>query len=583
MKKLTHQKSIIRSILSLLTLGLFLVLALGSVDTFLIEMLGFEGVHKYSSITGEHEFGIWKGAKDYADAPIKIGGLLDENGLLHGDVSTIITNPDGGDPLEIWSHYSHGYLIGARYFYTNAYGEKVSRTFYYDHQLAEEESTIKGSLAASSGFEQLSGHYGWRLDYLDALGFSPGYVENYMDTIEVLLADYSFEVEDFDDYYEDVLDILAETPYDSIIEMNSFLSGIRGLDLIKRLEFRMAVLDHSRDLGTSTFDVISSTYPGILAMLAEEELSPGDFEVFCDDLDDSLAVYEPLDVEDPFFIDSVDTRFYRAIMGIYYSGEESLKKSPGIEAANWDHLFQKPERISASPATSSPEFAEMILYTILMEYIEGYVIKRSCYEAFLKQEGVVSLPTVATQLLESITVSSASLEGYVLENGGAEVSSRGMAWATFHNPTVENNTESQGTGTGKFTVSLNGLTEGKSYYARAYATNSAGTVYGNCIKFVPGNTLGIEEDIFSGKDFDIYPNPAASYTTLEFQLKTAETVNISILDMSGRTVYQNISTLLSSGKHRIIIDISELPDGVYYCQLWSRDRRKTAQKLVIAN
>ena len=40
-----------------------------------------------------------------------------------------------------------------------------------------------------------------------------------------------------------------------------------------------------------------------------------------------------------------------------------------------------------------------------------------------------------------------------------------------------------GTGTGSFTSSITGLSPGTAYHVRAYATNSAGTGYGNDIEF----------------------------------------------------------------------------------------------------
>lgn len=592
MKKLIHRKSILRSLGSLLVLGLFLLLALGSVDVFLTDFLGFNSHHHTDIDSGDDICDYWIGAKDQGNAPLTITAKLDENGLWDGIVIIRLKDPETQTQTEIRAKFQNGYFNGEYAFQKSDGSIKKERYYYMDNQLKPEDSAQKGRLTEDSGFEQLNSHYGWRLDYLNAFGFSTEYVKRYMDTIDVLLADYSFAADEFDDFYEEVMDVLTETPYDSIIEINAFFSGIRGLDLIKRLEIRLAVIDYCRSPVTSTYEVISSTYPGILALLAEEEISTGDFEGFCNDLDDSIAVDGPFVIEDPFFIDSVDTRFYRAIMGIYNSGEESLKKSLGAANANWETLLEDPQKISiralkmnkrALPATTSPEIAEMVLYTIFMQYLEGDVLKRSTWEAYLKQEGILSPPTVATILLEGLTASSASIEGFVLEDGGAEVSARGIVWATYYNPTLDDNAETQGIGMGKFTVNLSGLSEGETYYARAYATNSAGTVYGNCIRFMPTNTIGIEEATITGDGFDIYPNPASSYATLDFQLPIAETIAISIVDMSGRTVHRKAAEKLSAGNHQIMINVNELPDGVYHCQLLSRDALMAGQKLVVSH
>jgi uncharacterized protein (TIGR02145 family) len=74
--------------------------------------------------------------------------------------------------------------------------------------------------------------------------------------------------------------------------------------------------------------------------------------------------------------------------------------------------------------------------------------------------------------------------GNVTDNGGAEVTSRGVAWGAAHNPTTGTNETNDGTGSGAFTSYIPALTANTTYYVRAYATNSEGTAYGNEVSFV---------------------------------------------------------------------------------------------------
>lgn len=87
-------------------------------------------------------------------------------------------------------------------------------------------------------------------------------------------------------------------------------------------------------------------------------------------------------------------------------------------------------------------------------------------------------PTVSTSSVTSITQNSATCGGNVTSDGGATVTARGVCWSTSQNPTVSGSHTTDGTGTGSFTSNITGLTAGQSYYVRAYATNSAGTSYG---------------------------------------------------------------------------------------------------------
>ena len=92
-------------------------------------------------------------------------------------------------------------------------------------------------------------------------------------------------------------------------------------------------------------------------------------------------------------------------------------------------------------------------------------------------------PTLTTSSVSSITSTSFIVGGDISSDGGAAVSARGLVYATTSNPTLSNTLLTIGSGTGSFSGSITGLTPNTTYYVRAYATNSAGTGYGNEISF----------------------------------------------------------------------------------------------------
>ena len=95
-----------------------------------------------------------------------------------------------------------------------------------------------------------------------------------------------------------------------------------------------------------------------------------------------------------------------------------------------------------------------------------------------------SLASLTTTTVSSITSTTASSGGNISNDGGAAISARGVVWSTSQNPTIALTTKTvDGTGSGNFTSNLNGLSPGNTYYLRAYATNSAGTSYGNEVSF----------------------------------------------------------------------------------------------------
>ena len=108
---------------------------------------------------------------------------------------------------------------------------------------------------------------------------------------------------------------------------------------------------------------------------------------------------------------------------------------------------------------------------------------------------VSTLPTVVTTNISNVTSNSAVSGGNIMSDGGSPVSARGIVWSTIPNPTVSLSTiTNNGNGLGIFSSPLNGLVSKSTYYARAYATNSVGTGYGNEISFTTSditNVMGI--------------------------------------------------------------------------------------------
>jgi hypothetical protein len=86
---------------------------------------------------------------------------------------------------------------------------------------------------------------------------------------------------------------------------------------------------------------------------------------------------------------------------------------------------------------------------------------------------------VTTNSITYITVNSADSGGNVISDGGATVTARGLVYGTSPNPTLSNSVLVIGSELGTFSGTITGLTSGTVYYVRAYATNSAGTAYGN--------------------------------------------------------------------------------------------------------
>ncbi len=87
--------------------------------------------------------------------------------------------------------------------------------------------------------------------------------------------------------------------------------------------------------------------------------------------------------------------------------------------------------------------------------------------------------TVITDNITSISGTTATSGGNVVDAGRGTVTARGVCWNTGGNPTISDPHTTDGSGTGTFTSSLTNLSYNTVYYVKAYATTENGTVYGN--------------------------------------------------------------------------------------------------------
>jgi uncharacterized protein (TIGR02145 family) len=105
-------------------------------------------------------------------------------------------------------------------------------------------------------------------------------------------------------------------------------------------------------------------------------------------------------------------------------------------------------------------------------------------------------PTVSTAVVSEITQTTAQCGGIIISEGEAAVTARGVCWSTNPSPTIADNKTIDGAGIGSFTSMITGLTDGTAYYVRAYATNSAGTGYGNTKTFIAGTVTDIDGNVY---------------------------------------------------------------------------------------
>lgn len=564
----------------------FIVCALGSFEHLLLGLLRFRTVEEMADGQAKviDDGFYWRRET--------IGYRKD--GKWEGGIETVCSNIDGIVTYKETGEYLDGKRMGK--FVTKYYNKKgeVTDTFtecyFFD---------IKGPCGKSaaieteneSAYDILINKYPYFYRNLKAFHFEDNHVKSYIDSIGSIIDAKEYDVSEFDDNYDNAVDMLETGIFDSLWIMHDRLDLLSGLDELKQSQFRMAVIDHHRNLEMKTFNILQNTYPNYLKEVNNEGVGNADFEVFCNIFDSIMAADIPLDINNFFFADSIDVRLYRNLNIIYtnenYSkSENAVFKSAVLNAPKLlKELKEKYKNTSEkNPSDVAPgDVAGLVGQLMQKHYNHADKVRLAVREAYFKKGGMIDLPITGTLSGDTISSTSVNIHGNVLEDGGSEITGRGMAWATFYNPTVNDNYKESGTGLGEFTVNFEKLEEGITYYFRSYARNSAGVAYGNCVSFMAGETTGVEIIGSSVGYFTLFPNPATESLTIEFKIESFEYIGLSIFNLSGQEVYQKNLCSLPGVENRIKADISRLPDGIYNCRLTNNKDVNIVRKFLIAH
>lgn len=83
--------------------------------------------------------------------------------------------------------------------------------------------------------------------------------------------------------------------------------------------------------------------------------------------------------------------------------------------------------------------------------------------------------------------------------------------------------------------------------------------------------------------FKLFPNPSKGYFTLQLNLKEKTTMQIEITDLTGRVIYSNMPSIESPGKKDIKIDLKNIDNGVYFCNIITSAYGTISKKIMISN
>lgn len=183
---------------------------------------------------------------------------------------------------------------------------------------------------------------------------------------------------------------------------------------------------------------------------------------------------------------------------------------------------------------------------------------------------------VKTLPITNITGVSAQSGGDVVSDGGAEVTERGVCWATSQNPNIDNERTSNGAGLGSYTSDITKLTENTTYYVRAYAVNSAGISYGEELTFVTLESIGLPE-VITSEITEITQTSAVCLSEVKSDEGAEVTARGICWSMSQNPTLENEHTIDSLGTGVFSSYMTELsPNTQYYVRAYATNSKGTS-------
>ncbi|MDA3890301.1 MAG: T9SS type A sorting domain-containing protein [Salinivirgaceae bacterium] len=175
-------------------------------------------------------------------------------------------------------------------------------------------------------------------------------------------------------------------------------------------------------------------------------------------------------------------------------GENVSQKGAVWSTAGTPSILLNEGKATSTSTRSKFEIEMVSLKASTKYYVRSFAVN-SIDTSYSVLDSVTTLASTVGEIgfeLSSFASDSAILNCNVINNGGAEITAKGIIWSKTVNPTIEANDGlvADTIDNAEFDCIMNGLTENTNYYVRAYLTNAVGTVYTDSILFNSGYAIG---------------------------------------------------------------------------------------------
>jgi len=169
------------------------------------------------------------------------------------------------------------------------------------------------------------------------------------------------------------------------------------------------------------------------------------------------------------------------------------------------------------------------------------------------------VPSLSTTPLTNISGTSVESGGIISSDGGSAISLRGVCWSLNPSPTIMDDTTINGNGTGVFTSYVSGISNGNTYYVRAYATNNNGTGYGNELSFSTPYEVNIPDNNFESTLIQLGYDDVMDGVVLSTNISNVDSLDLGnkgIYDLTGIEGFTSLKILLCNNNPFQLLDLT---------------------------
>lgn len=165
--------------------------------------------------------------------------------------------------------------------------------------------------------------------------------------------------------------------------------------------------------------------------------------------------------------------------------------------------------------------------------------------------------SVSTESVSALTAFSAKSGGVVM--GSAPISDRGICWGTSSTPTIADGSSASDIDpvAGEYSLKMDGLEPGTTYYVRAYAVTTSGEeVYGDAVNFTTNELVPLSESNSYVANFDdavVIPVSRANGSALGTQVSAADVLTAELIWMDNLDVIESVFTHGNGADGHIVV------------------------------